>query len=148
VNARPRLRKFVKWGGLAAFILLLTVWVGSAYRAIDVLTPGYSLSVCDGWCLYQLFHENEPRFGTNVTWDRILPPGLDNFPYFGRSLHSWHLDMPLWPFVAIAIGATVAAWRMDAVARRKSHRGGCTNCGYNRAGLAANASCPECNTKA
>ena len=148
MNARPRLRKLVKWAGLVVSILLLTVWVGSSYQGTDLLTPGYSLSVCKGGCIYQLFNEKEPHFGTRVWWTYISPPGFDNSLYSGRGMFSWRLDLPLWPFVAIAIGTTAAAWRMDAVARRKRRLGGCTHCGYDRTGLAADARCPECNTTA
>jgi len=125
------------------------VWSSTGYGlAIVVLTPGYSLGICNGRCVYQLFHRKEPAYVPNVNWIWYQPHGFDNSLYYGRNWFSWRIDMPLWPFVAIAIGTTAAAWRIDAIARRKSRSWACTNCGYDRTGLAANAPCPECNTKA
>ena len=39
---------------------------------------------------------------------------------------------------------TLAAWRFDILARRRERVGICPKCGYDRAGIAKDAMCPEC----
>ncbi|HVU64865.1 MAG TPA: hypothetical protein VHC70_12870, partial [Phycisphaerales bacterium] len=46
----------------------------------------------------------------------------------------------------LALLATTTAWRLDTLARRRARRGVnlCPKCGYDRAGIAGDAKCPEC----
>ncbi len=43
---------------------------------------------------------------------------------------------------------TALAWRLDTLARRREKLGACPSCGYDRAGLAFSAPCPECGNAA
>ncbi|MFO0857478.1 MAG: hypothetical protein U0640_09015 [Phycisphaerales bacterium] len=149
MKPHPRIRKFFKWGGVVVSVVLLTVWVGNAYWwAVTALTPGWSLSVSNGRMMFQVFHQREPAFDRELNWMEVSPRGFDWSVQCGRSIFAWYAYIPLWPFVLVCVGTTAAAWRMDTLAQRRKRLGVCPACGYDRAGLAANAPCPECNAKA
>jgi len=58
--------------------------------------------------------------------------------------HGWNVDVPMWIPLGVLLGATSGAWWLDAAARRRARVGLCAACGYERAGLAPGAVCPEC----
>lgn len=67
-----------------------------------------------------------------------------------RGLWRW-MDLPgvcgLPPLIGVfTIAATLTAWRLDVLARRRARIGLCAKCHYDRAGLAASTVCPECGT--
>jgi hypothetical protein len=66
--------------------------------------------------------------------------------YFGGPGDTLRVGIPLWLPLAPTLLATAAAWRLDALARRRACAGLCPKCGYDRAGLAASAVCPECGS--
>jgi len=54
------------------------------------------------------------------------------------------LTVPLWmPALGTLLGSA-AAWRLDALARRRARLNLCPKCNYDRAGIAGDAKCPEC----
>jgi hypothetical protein len=60
-----------------------------------------------------------------------------------------HWEIPLWwPLIVACLAATVGAWRLDSLARRRARLNCCPKCNYNRAGLAPGAVCPECGSAA
>jgi hypothetical protein len=61
---------------------------------------------------------------------------------------AWGVVVPLWVPLTISFGATLAAWRLDALARRRAGLNLCPKCNYDRAGIAKDAVCPECGAKA
>lgn len=52
--------------------------------------------------------------------------------------------IPLWFPALLSLFATALAWRADAKHTCRARLGHCTECGYDRAGLAPVAPCPEC----
>jgi len=54
------------------------------------------------------------------------------------------LSIPIWMPFALVMLLTTAAWLPDVIASRRTRKGVCANCGYDRTGLAASAVCPEC----
>ena len=54
--------------------------------------------------------------------------------------------VPLWAPLALALVPTALAWRLDGLARCRVRLGHCPHCGYDRAGLAPGAVCPECGS--
>jgi hypothetical protein len=57
----------------------------------------------------------------------------------------WWVQIPLW-VPCLLIGApAVLLWRIDAK-RRLAAPGRCVRCGYDRAGLSKDTTCPECGT--
>jgi len=149
MKPRPRIRKFFKWGGLVVSALLLTVWVGSACNQHLYATHrGFSLDVNRGRVQLTRPHEGVRSHQTSVHWSRPWETRFEWSAKFERKSFWWYVIIPLWPFVALSLATTAAAWRMDIIARRKSRLGACPACGYDRTGLAPAAPCPECNAKA
>jgi hypothetical protein len=56
--------------------------------------------------------------------------------------------IPVWCVIAVGTLAASSAWRLDTLARRLARLNLCPKCGYDRAGLAAGAACPECGRSA
>lgn len=56
----------------------------------------------------------------------------------------WWVWVPLWMPLAGSMALTGAAWVLGRRAARRARLGWCAACGYDRAGLAAGARCPEC----
>jgi hypothetical protein len=48
----------------------------------------------------------------------------------------------------LTLAAAGFTWWIDARSKRRSRVGQCMQCGYERAGLSATASCPECGSSA
>ena len=146
MRIRTAIRKFVKWGGAALAVVLLVVWIGSAWYG--VISPGFGrqqVGVLAGTFFWQSY----------VDPDRALPAAFFSRPT--RKPFTWrfrYMDgddgfsflIPLWFPLLLTIIPTGFAWRPDIIARRRSRRGACMKCGYARSGLAAGAVCPECGT--
>ncbi len=144
-NLKRRVRKTVKWGGAGLTVLLLVVWIGSGWfyvtcglQSRDELglayggnsySPAMGIThvVDNGWRYGPL---RSPEIFWEINWSAVWPD-----PYF---------SVPLWPAVLLSLLATAAAWRADLKYLRRVREGACAGCGYDRAGLAAGAVCPEC----
>lgn len=144
-----RIRRAVKWSGLAACVAAITIWAAT----LRVLA-GYSGMSCDvyvgggvlwinsissksalGW---QTFDARQVSFG-----GRLVPEtGISrSWTSSGQLRRTRYFNIPLWiPVLAMAV-PTVWVWRRD----RRVPPGYCQSCGYN---LTANVSgaCPECGT--
>jgi hypothetical protein len=149
MTPHPRIRKTIQWAGAAVTVVLVVVWIGSIQttikwqltKALGVSVGRGRLSTCDvrdtviGW-----WQMDTP--GLHVL--RNLPPELLwNFYRYDTS-QSLEFAIPIWPVPAFTLLATIAAWRFDALARRRAKLNLCPNCGYDRTGLAPGAVCPEC----
>jgi hypothetical protein len=139
----------VKWGGAVVSVVLLVVWVGSRwYDGVWWWGRG-EVSVYAGLIWVQYDTRQPPPYGLGSGWKvRAYVP--DFRWWFGSyTLGSGQtVYVPLWPVCMLAISASVIAWRLDTLARRRARAGFCPKCDYNRAGLAPNAVCPECGTPA
>lgn len=149
MKPRPRIRTFFKWGGLVVSVLLLAVWVGSAYvTCYWMLGAEHDIAVNKGRLFYQWAQPtNHSRLSTFRWWTNPQPQ-VSLAWYYGRLNVGWFVMIPVWFFVALSLATTATAWRMDIIARRKGRLGKCPACGYDRTGLAPAAPCPECNAKA
>ncbi|HVU64535.1 MAG TPA: hypothetical protein VHC70_11205 [Phycisphaerales bacterium] len=152
MKPHPRIRKTIKWGkygGAAVTLLLVVVWIGSGlYHIAWQGKSGASLGIAEGIC----------RVGYLPDWYSMgLDPGWE---WYRETFHpfrfqwgfdwisgsGWTLDVPLWLPTLVAFSTASVAWCLDALARRRA-RGGvnlCPKCNYDRAGIAADAKCPEC----
>lgn len=149
MKPHPRIRKTTKWTGAAVSVVLVGVWVGSvwyigAWRGKN----GHGVDISGG--------------RLNVSWP-VAPGGWGEVPgwHFDRyptALHwmyersddaigTW-IALPIWPIALSAAIVTLAAWRLDTLARRRARPGMCPKCGYDRAGLPEGAACPECGAGA
>jgi hypothetical protein len=152
MNPHPRIRKTIKWGGAAVTLLLLAAWLASGGWTTDWLSPsGRDIGIGRGqiWSI-QYVPPSPARPGTPSGTGRFarVVDGMTGRSTFDLALgggRGWEsLILPLWPFVAAALLITIAAWRADALARRRERTHLCPNCGYDRTGLVANVVCPEC----
>ncbi|QQS10249.1 MAG: hypothetical protein IPK69_06415 [Phycisphaerales bacterium] len=145
MRPHPRLRKTMKWGGAAVGVLMLAAWAAS-----------------ERWYLHHYawpWLYGAQRGGAYLVHDRgamyRMPPGV----YTGRvdptvpkvwwanasiSGGRTYVGIPFWLPAVVAGLCGAIAWRLDVIARRRARAGACPRCLYSRAGLAANAPCPEC----
>ncbi len=147
MKPHPRIRKTIKWGGVAATVLLVVVWVGSGWGWIDFRAANdFKLGVSQGRVelstAQDKLHWEEPGLhGECLPWYlmRWSPEW-----YLGKPL--WTLYIPVWMITAAVFLLTALAWRLDTLARRRARLNLCPTggCGYDRTGLAAGAECPEC----
>ena len=146
MKPHPRIRKAIKWGGAAVTVLLAVVWIDSwtSYYSWGASSRGpvtIQRGVVDIAYL--------PRSPQYIEEDLLtLATGLHRLGDFAWvPLHGGAaVRFPLW-IPALCIGAaTVVAWRLDALVRRRARLNLCPKCGYDRAGLGAGVRCPECGT--
>lgn len=142
-------RRVAKWGltvAAAAFPLLcvvtmwwgLTVWTGTRYYGsirLGALIVGSHPSAADQAAQVRVDFEERPR---SWKWwlvvQRIGTAGAAAF-------------IPLWmPALAAGLSAAPFWWTDIRDGRRRRRLGHCPQCGYDRAGLAAEIKCPECGT--
>jgi hypothetical protein len=144
MKPHPRIRKTIKWGGAAAILLLLVVWLGSGW--------GRLLWQTQGWWRFVVARGRIVVTHSDPAVNKSSPQvdfGAGEFRWEWRYFRTsagggWAVALPLWwPLPFLAVG-TAAAWRLDTVARRRVRLNLCPKCNYDRAGIAADAKCPEC----
>jgi len=161
----PIIRKTIKWGGAVVTVLLVVVWIGSGVGVLDLgrekcrlarspraqahgLQPDGVLFK-DGYGSFKTFAwgMNPHRVSDEWLAHWWIGNGLARrFPAVGVP---WEATVPLW-IPAAASGfvtlTTLGLWRlMDTFHRRRALRLDlCPKCGYDRAGIAGDAKCPEC----
>jgi transposase InsO family protein len=145
MKPHPRIRKAIKWGGLALCLLLAGVWVRSEwvwdhYAGTNFYLIAWKGSACIG--------QTWPGYAASGYRSGPVVADRDRYWWcvFGGPATTIRAIIPLWLLLAPTLLATAAAWRLDAVARRRARAGRCPKCGYDRAGLAASAVCPECGS--
>jgi len=139
-----RIRGPAKWTWAAATVLLALLWIGSGRLGTwENAADGVECTLADGALFLYRGDPSDPqralvRCGSNF--------GLYMLPTWEFELNGWYAACPLWPLPLIAGVVTVNFWRSDAVSRHRSRFNLCSNCTYDRAGLAAEATCPECGS--
>ena len=149
----PRVRsavpKAVKWGGAGLTVLLLVVWVGSAWLLASWSWPyGCLTQVREGVVRVErdvAVYETPSIFERDVISEHAFR--LDWRFKFRDYGNNWVAEVPLWALTLPTLALTIFAWHRDAAIRRRL-RSGCCPCGYDRAGLAAMSVCPECGAQA
>jgi hypothetical protein len=148
MKPHPRIRATIKWGGAAVTLLLVVVWVGSGwYGVLWTSTSGYWVGVKFGG--FEFVHDPaRVRDMQPPEWE-VIRGGLSWYwrPSWVVYQTTTFLYLPLWIPVALVLIPTIAAWRLDILARRRARLNLCPKCHYDRAGIvggAAGAKCPEC----
>lgn len=130
-------------------VVLVVVWVGSVwYFGRWCGTNGYVVFIWAGRVNVRV-PGARAGLGGPPGWLATREPAA-LFWWFQRervASETW-TSIPIWPVAMIAVIVTVAAWRLDTLARRRSRIGCCPKCGYDRAGLAGASPCPECDAPA
>lgn len=154
MKPHPRIRKTIKWGGLVITVLLLVVWIGSAWRGVARVSSNWSISTVGGQFVYNSLPHTVPP--VHRTWNIVRVPSQVKFNWWYSSAYPmgpgrgsmWALQIPMWPLVLLTLATTSTAWWLDVLAQRREREGKCPKCGYDRAGLASGAVCPECGRAA
>ena len=149
MRPRPRTRKAIKWGGAAVTLLLLVAWIGSGWAWVSHHAEHSSTDFYHGSVTWDLF--DSPVTSHRPGWSSGLVSGKPRFDWVPKvRWDQWStlFILPLWIPASVSLAVTTAAWRLDAIARRRARLNRCTKCGYNRAGIAADAKCPECGAAA
>jgi hypothetical protein len=156
MKPHPRIRKTIKWGGAAVTVLLVVVWIGSGWWGVIWSHGRVSVGLEMGRANFYYF----PNGGLFLDgYQRThFAQAASNWRYLlGRPFPDWGgssappqrwLSVPLSWFVLASVLSTTITMRLDAKARRRERPHLCPNCHYDRAGLAADAKCPECGNAA
>ena len=155
MKPHPRIRKTVKWGGAAATVLLVVVWIGSGWLFVGFATEagsavyftagGVGVQTSRRYAIDSPFDWGSRKAPLWSLWDwecRSSGPGPPSF----HTPPGFSVFGPLWPFMMPIAGTTVIAWRLDTLARRRARLNLCPKCDYDRTGLADGAVCPECGS--
>lgn len=155
------IRKTVKWGGAVLTLTLFAVWVGTTtYRFHLTLWRGFFLTASSGgmtinrhwWVPPAMEGRFRPPLSLGYMRMGFSPPTCWWFSGELRTsqyaVNTIRIDVPLWTLVAPSLAATMWAWRLDALARRRPRTESCSACGYSREGLATRSVCPECGMAA
>ncbi len=149
---RSRIRRTAKWAGLVLCVLIASIWAASyglCIKRID-MRPGLrvdSLMLVSGVVSVRRIHVY-PAGPSWVSPEWSLGPVISSERYFSLRLYYWAdtrlrwfmLIVPLWIPLAICAAPTAWLWWRDW---RRARPGHC-KCGYDLAGLAPTAPCPEC----
>ncbi len=145
---RSRVRRAAKWAGLVLSCSLAALWVGSCFQGRIWFRQGWAFGFYRGTVVCPAWIGDGTRTGgtTSLIGDATMifsGFGVELLPRVERSISPALVSVPLWmPLAAVALPT---AWigRRDWRARRLAV-GHCVSCGYDRAGLAPGAACPEC----
>ncbi len=146
---RGRVRRVAKWVGLVVCLVLAGVWLSSRWWGVrrTAMTNGRWLNLEIGRGVFA-YNEVESE-GTSLTrkpeWSFRAPtPAMLIWRpswFVGGVPRQRLLWLPLWiPLTALAVPTALLWWRD----RRRARPGHCAACGYDLAGLAPGAPCPEC----
>lgn len=151
MNPHPRIRRAAKWAGLAASVLLLIVWLSSAWWRVYWDTSALISFELGHGSFTVLDYRPPDEFAPPVSWYRMPEPSGARYrlslwyfwAYYSKPRY-WIVSVPLWALIVPLALATGACWRLDSRARRREIIGTCPGCGYGRRGLPVSAECPEC----
>jgi hypothetical protein len=146
MKPHPRIRKTIKWGGAAVTVFFVVVWIATVrWRAYWQFVPSQGVAlIARGRIEVEWYYT--PGWAIPATGIETLQPSLRTTWWFSRisAPNVWGAAAPLWFPACIALLVSGAAWRLESVARRGSRLNLCPKCHYDRAGIAADAKCPEC----
>ncbi len=137
----------MKCGGTVVCVVLLAVWISSAWWRVWREFPDNSwVAIGDG--------SVEVGRWTSAIIKRVERPGWH--VRMGRGTFRWWFfwldekaiterSVPLWLPLVVVLAPTAAAWRRDVIALRRWRVGRCPKCGYDLRGLGpGSVVCPEC----
>jgi hypothetical protein len=150
MKPHPRIRKTIKWGGAVVTVLLVVVWIGSGWGRLGTPVPArYRVDIWDGRLSFT--HTDGSSMAVSFKWyTQIGRWRIIWSPDVQLGSSRWFVAVPLWPLFLCSSALSATLGLQDALARRRA-RGGvnlCPKCNYDRAGIAADAKCPECGSAA
>ena len=145
----------LRWGTLAAALLVAGVWAGGRYTAFllckNVSGLDYSVSGHPGGFQVACVPPIEPP--ANLTLVYYLGHDIGDFPDLEpirlprvevESSSDLIIQIPYWLPILLFASISGGLFWHDRRAARRARVGMCLSCGYSRAGLALDAVCPEC----
>lgn len=143
-------RAFIKFGGAALSVLLLAIWVASAWWEVHYQNLRMGFSITNGAAVYREHVPNTTAVLIEGPW-KLEAQRADSWLHWWFSFRAWwsgiYIIAPIWPFAVVMSVRTAIPWWQDARLARRARIGLCGNCRYDRRGLPADAVCPECGTK-
>lgn len=130
-----RLRRRLKWAGLAACIAVCVFWIGSIYATLVLYWQGWLFGFGGG--------------SLGIGHDSLSPPAFSYgfyirervrwLPRVDRGPNYWVLRIPFYVPLALLGGAVLWLRHLD----RHRVPGHCQRCGYDLTGNVS-GTCPEC----
>ena len=148
MKPHPRIRKRIKWGGGVVTVLLVVAWGGSVWGRVIWYGSAWAAGLCVGCVGARGDASDWGKRPTGLVVERSA--AIDDVLWWPElDVHSKPASVliPLWMLVLASLTMTMIAWVLDARVRRRSRAGCCITCGYDRAGLAPDAVCPECGAE-
>jgi hypothetical protein len=154
MKPHPKIRKTIKWGGVAVTVLLVVVWIVSGTWTLGwVSRAGYQIALHHGAILMQYSPstidaaavegwrgQRAATHPAGMMFNYVCAPRCGSF----APVPGWYVIAPVViPIVVVGVGSLIA-WRFDTLAHRRARLNHCSNCNYDRAGIEKNAVCPEC----
>ncbi len=170
--ARPRrLRRALKWSGVAFGAITFAIWFVSRWFSAGIIRSdqgGSTQIACIQGGLY-ISWERAPGVarGSPRTWSKLRRNGLSDVdldvgwtwaphldvgngplpPRFAFA-HSLNLLLPLWIPFSLLSGPTAWLFLRDHRAARLAKQNACPHCSYPLSGLPPQSPCPECGKSA
>ena len=147
---RSKVRRVAKWAGLMACVLLIAIYVASAWWYVTAWSAGRRyLSVCVGMGAVEVGFSHDQRVEPAMgAWGfsrhrvpMIWTPAVTRGPRPRAPMLTVTVRIPLWMLFAAVALPTAFLWYRD----RRLRPGHCAHCGYNLHGL-TEPRCPECGT--
>ena len=147
MKPHPKLRKAIKWGGLAVTVLLVVVWASSGWWTLWWYeSSGFGVAVNKG-AFRAMQNDKQAATLTGLNF-KFLPLDFSltwRYTYIKSFRPKFLLlELPLWPVPLACAVVTALGWFSDAASRRRARLNLCPKCNYDRTGLAMGAKCPEC----
>ena len=145
MRSYPKLRKTIKWGGAGITVLLVVIWAASLRWQVSWVSrarPVVITGVVNGMFMYTRVNIMPPKnLQSGWRFEHVARAPEWRVQYERSPALTSVLVVVLLP-AAFTLSASLIAWRLDVVARRRS--GVCIKCGYSLVGLPAGSTCPEC----
>lgn len=141
------IREAVKWNCMVCVPLCAMLWLRS-WPPVLIWThkSGLWIDLHSGYLSFGRVAPPPPRFDPSYPW----AGGEDSLQtwwfYAGSMQHKADVSLHLAYIAGASVLITAIAVRREGMAIRRQRAGHCVKCGYDRAGLASDAACPECGT--
>src|SRR5882724_6935200 len=155
---RRRISAVARWGSTFLSVVIVAAWVGSQWRGAFLMSNGSTHLLRVG--VWQGVVTVSGRGGCPSIaellstplncWIQRDPEGILMGSYDRQAFplpRGFRFRVPLYLPLALTLAPAAFLWRRE-IRRRRMPIGRCAGCGYDRAGLAPDAKCPECGKPA
>ncbi len=153
MKRRARVRRVAKWAGVVVCVLIAGAWAANtrwliAYGYNSPANWRVDVGLAHGAVGLALYDRALPGIWSGLVVFRRSPgAGFIWWPLDrsdgGLAYFAWYI--PFWLLLGVCAMPTTWLWWRD---RHRAGAGHCAACGYDLAGLAPGAACPECGKSA